>query len=582
MYFSSKKKFVSESLILIIIIISILFSFRISSQFYFEEQKGDSVQAQMSLVDSSILVDHNPIIIDSDSDLDTLGFSGDGNIDNPYIIENLRIVTDDYYSISISSTTKYITIRSCYTESINAGIMIYDTVSSNTILIEDNECRNSAYGIKIRISSTIIQNTCINNVYGISAKNSPTSKIQSNECRDNEVMGITISDSADSEVTDNICSNNQREDGIHIDDSPNTRVENNICIDNGYNGIWIRFSNSSTISHNELTNNGLTIYENSKVDYLSYTFENNRVNDKILGYLESQKDIVLEEPIYGQIFLVDCENIIVKNQEIYDASIGIKVLYSKLITIQENICMENSWYAGIMIEHSNDCRVIDNECWYNEMAGIRITSSLNTTLENNLVVYNNIGISISYSPFSSITDNQLLNNSLTGLSAYEIDSSSFWNNTCFRNNYGIAVAATTECEIKLNFFVSNSLFGLFLRYETYNNTVHHNAFVDNNINEYSQAKDDGEANLWYDVLSEEGNYWSNIGQNYTYMIDGSANSMDPYPLSVSPISVELPTLPIPPVIYTDKTSFQFYPIYVVSILFVIYICMRRKRFQYVD
>ena len=536
----------------------------------------------MSLMDLSILVNYDPIVINSDSDLDSLGFPGEGSKDKPYLIINFRIITEEYYSISISSTSKYITIRSCYTESRNSGIRIDDTVSSNTILIEDNECRNSVYGIKIRSSSSIIQNTCINNTYGISIKNSPNSKVHNNECSNNEVMGITISDSANSEVKGNICSNSQREDGIHIDDSPNTRVKDNTCMNNGYNGIWMRFSHSSIISHNELTNNGLTIYENNKGDYLSYTFESNSVNDKILGYIESQKDIILEEPIYGQIFLIDCENIVVKNQEIYDASIGIKVLYSKLITIQKNICMGNSWYAGIYIEHSTECKVIDNECWYNEMAGIRISSSLNTTIENNLVVYNRIGISICYSSFSSIRTNQILNNSLSGLNAYEIDSSLIWNNTCYSNDRGIALAETIECEIKHNFFVSNTLHGLFLRYDTYNNTVHHNAFVDNNINEYSQAKDDGASNLWYDVISEEGNYWSNIGQNYTYMIDGSANSIDPYPLSVSPISIELPILPIPPVINTERTSFQFYPIYVMSLLSVVYIFLKRKRFQYVD
>lgn len=581
MFFSSKKKFVLKSIIFIIFIVSILFSFIIYSRFYFEGPKSDSGLAQMSLIDSSILVDHYPIIINSDSDLDTLGFLGEGTIANPYIIENFRIITDEFRSISISSTSKYITIQSCYTEARNSGIRIDDTVSPNTILIEDNECRNSFYGIKIRTSSLVIQNTCINNTYCISIESSPASKVHNNECLGNEVMGITISDSANSEVKGNICSYNKREDGIHIDKSPNTRVEDNICKNNGYNGIWISFSHSSGISYNELTNNGLTIYEDNKDDYLSYIFESNSVNDKELAFIESQKDIILREPIYGQIILIDCENIVVKNQEIYDASIGIKVLYSKFITIQNNICMNNSWYAGIYIEHSIECKVIDNECWYNEMAGIRITSSLNTIIENNLVVYNSIGISMDYSLFNSIKDNQLLNNSL-GLSAYEINSSFIWNNTCFMNNRGIALAASADCQIKHNFFLNNTLHGLFLRYNTYNNTVHHNAFVDNNINEYSQAKDDGDSNLWYDVISEEGNYWSNIGQNYTYMIDGSANSIDSYPLSVSPISIDLPILPIPPVISTEKTIFQFYPIYIISLMFVKYIFLKRRRSQYVD
>ena len=137
-------------------------------------------------------------------------------------------------------------------------------------------------------------------------------------------------------------------------------------------------------------------------------------------------------------------------------------------------------------------------------------------------------------------------------------------------------------KIKNNLFANNTLHGLFLRYATNNNTVHHNAFVDNNINEDSQAKDDGEGNLWYEVSSEEGNYWSNIGLNYTYMIDGAANSTDPYPLYESPISIELPILPIPPVINTEGTIFQFYPIYVIGLLFVIYIFIKRRRVQRID
>ncbi len=566
-----------KSIMFIIFIISILFSSIVYSSLYSVEHKHDSILAQVSLKDSLILENHDPIIINSDSNLDASGFPGNGNYADPYIIENFHIVTDDYYSISISSTSKYITIRSCYTESKNSGIKIDDTVSLNTVLIENNECRNSVYGIKIRSSSSIIQNTCINNTYGISIKTSPNSKVHNNECLENKVMGITISGSTNSEVKSNICSNNKREDGIHIDDSPNTRIEDNICENNGYNGIWLRFSHSSIISYNELTNNGLTIYEDNVEDYLSHTFEGNSVNNKTLGFFESQKDIILDEPIYGQIFLIDCENVIVENQEIYDASIGIKVLYSKFVTIRNNICNKNSWYAGIYIDLSIGCKVIDNECLYNEMTGIRIASSLDTTIENNLVVYNRIGISIAYSFFATIIDNQILNNSFSGLSAYEINSSYIWNNTCFRNDAGIAIAATSDCEIVENLFLNNTLHGLNLRYETYNNTVHHNAFVDNNINEYSQAKDDGEGNLWYEVSSEEGNYWSNIGQNYTYMIAGKANSTDPYPLYESPISIELPILPIPPVIDTEEVIFQFYPIYVIGLLFVIYIFRKRRK-----
>jgi hypothetical protein len=64
--------------------------------------------------------------------------------------------------------------------------------------------------------------------------------------------------------------------------------------------------------------------------------------------------------------------------------------------------------------------------------------------------------------------------------------------------------------------------------------------VDNKQDSSSQAKDDGENNLWYDISVNEGNYWSNSKRRKDYSIDGSAGSVDPFPLS-SPIVPSLST-----------------------------------------
>ena len=73
------------------------------------------------------------------------------------------------------------------------------------------------------------------------------------------------------------------------------------------------------------------------------------------------------------------------------------------------------------------------------------------------------------------------------------------------------------------------------------NVVHHNDFVDNGrYMGMSQAYDAGSHNTWYDVTTNEGNYWSDWTEpdadedgivDIPYPIAGPASSHDPYPLT---------------------------------------------------
>ena len=68
--------------------------------------------------------------------------------------------------------------------------------------------------------------------------------------------------------------------------------------------------------------------------------------------------------------------------------------------------------------------------------------------------------------------------------------------------------------------------------------IHHNALIDNYLDGTSQARDSSELddieNIWYDEILLEGNYWSDWVSG-VYYIDGSAGSVDPYPLSSNPL-----------------------------------------------
>jgi len=61
-----------------------------------------------------------------------------------------------------------------------------------------------------------------------------------------------------------------------------------------------------------------------------------------------------------------------------------------------------------------------------------------------------------------------------------------------------------------------------------NNVAYHNNFI--NCGALTYGFDDGTNNFWYNASLQEGNYWSNWVSG-TYAIDGSAGSMDLYPLS---------------------------------------------------
>ena len=56
--------------------------------------------------------------------------------------------------------------------------------------------------------------------------------------------------------------------------------------------------------------------------------------------------------------------------------------------------------------------------------------------------------------------------------------------------------------------------------------------IDNNYWGESQARDTGVGNVWYDVSTMEGNFWSDWSGYGTYSIEGSAENEDIYPMLV--------------------------------------------------
>jgi len=221
---------------------------------------------------------------------------------------------------------------------------------------------------------------------------------------------------------------------------------------------------------------------------------------------------------------------ILNNIIISENNIGIEMNGGKNSLISGNTF--TCYGEGIMIYGPADFSIISNNDFYNaDETGITIENSANITIIKNvniggwrgislnnvadsIVTHNNcsdidIGINLDTGDNLTLTNNRIINSSNTGIIIVNCDNSIFTNNL---------IQDSTNYAFRIN--------------SGANNILHHNAFIDNNEGGV-QAYDSGSNNVWFESASLEGNYWSDWVSG-SYSIDGTASSVDPYPLSSIP------------------------------------------------
>ncbi len=548
----------------------------------FSSMRTNATTVSYDPLSNSSFTTHDPISITSDSELEV--FPGSGTEEDPYVIDGYNITTSNDSGIYISGTTKYFAVRNCYVDAEIYGIYIDDaadgtvTVTNNTCntvnygiylyssrssTVTNNTCRyNSNRGIYLRYSdySTIVNNTCSNNNWGIYFSSSSSSTVTNNTCSTSD-YGIYLRYSDYSTIVNNTCNNNNR--GIYLSSSGNSTVTNNTCNNNNWDGIVLYSSGSSTMTNNTFTNCGLKISEDSIDAYLSDTVESNWVNGKKLGFYTNLESTIISEPIYGQLILVNCTNVTVRDQIINNATTGLYLYSCTYSIIANNTCSNNNWVGislsssgnstianntcsdnsmdGISLYYSGSSMVINNTCISNGDDGISLSSSNNYTITNNMCINSDCGISLSSSDYSTIFNNTCNNNNWCIYLSHS-DNSTVAKNTCNNNMDGIELYYSDFCVVTYNLLQENEDYGVYSPSSSNNNLIHHNNFVNNNIGGTSQACDYGTNNTWYDLTYLEGNYWSNWLGTGNYAIDGSASAFDFYPLNEHAVYVVRPDI----------------------------------------
>ena len=267
-----------------------------SGEWYWRVRSGDNSthvglwsQTQWFTVEAA-LTPPDPIYIKGNDNFtipDPVNGGGSGTENDPYIIENWVISSENAHGIWIENTTAYFVIRNCVVENGGdpygyVGIYLYNVVNGR---IENCISENNGAGIVLENSSNNIltNNTCENGLFGIDLMSSDNNTLSNNTCSNNQEVaivlmgtGIHLGGSGNNILTNNTCENNLL--GIELGGSDNNTLSNNACGNNPYDGIYLWYSDNNHISNNTCENNGegIGLWEDSDNNTLSNnTCENN-------------------------------------------------------------------------------------------------------------------------------------------------------------------------------------------------------------------------------------------------------------------------------------------------------------------
>jgi parallel beta-helix repeat protein len=318
-------------------------------------------------------------------------------------------------------------------------------------LVRNNTMFGNRLGIKLSESNgnNITSNNISNNEVGIDLWKSNGNNITTDNISNN-TFGLFLQYSSGNNITGNNISNNRY--GIDVWDSSGSTITGN-DISNNKDGIYFWGSSNNVITNNFFLGGGL---------YLMYSYrnvvKNNTINYKPLIYLEEESGIIVDSNA-GQVILVNCDNIVIQNQNISKTD------------------------CGIQLWETNDCFIKSNNISNNDR-GIELWYSNGNTLTSNDISNNYWGgIDLSYSSSNTMTGNNISNNSGGGIWLSDFCN----NNTLIGNNIsnseeGIYLWGSSGNTIATN-SVSNNYYGIELFYSL-GNKIFYNNFIENRVNAY--------------------------------------------------------------------------------------------------
>jgi parallel beta-helix repeat protein len=185
-------------------LLTLLFSFYLLGS-------SHSLLASLIVQDTSTnnqLIFHDPIIINHNDNFTQLGFQGVGTDENPFLIQNLKIVAAAGDGINISDVTHSFVIENCYIESPFKAISLsYIESDTNHFIIKGNVVNNSDAGIYAYQCNNIIlfNNTFVNGSGpGMLFNSVENLQLERNIVLNNIGFGVMLVNCLNTNITSNI------------------------------------------------------------------------------------------------------------------------------------------------------------------------------------------------------------------------------------------------------------------------------------------------------------------------------------------------------------------------------------------
>ena len=444
--------------------------------------------------------------------------------------DTISLTNTEYGQIFLFNCTNFLIENQIFERSL-FGIYSYE--SNNCTFRNNTFDNNLAHGLDLYYSSEIIidSNIFINNSNGLNFQNSPDMEIINNRFYSD---GLVIESAGVEMLATYVVDNNTVNDKplgffINVHDltlsgstqygeivvlnSTNIEVYNQ-NISNTQIGFIIAYSNSCIIADSRFTNifTSILAYACNNL-----TISDNRVEENYDGIVALFSD-----------FLNIKNNIISNNFEE-----AVEVAYCNQILFDNNTCEYNDGWA-MLLEYNDYLNISNSLVQYNTLGNIYVGYTSNVLIDNITSTYSEWGILLNYVYYGNISESKIRNINIDGiLMRNSLNVHIYANNIsgCF---FGIKAIISDYCTFTYNTIRDNHQRALSLDISCNHNLIHHNYFINNELDDttgrLSYGNDDGYNNTWYEVASQEGNYWSNI-ESYAYKIGGYGYSADIYPLN---------------------------------------------------
>ena len=501
-------------------------------------------------VESVQYVNHSTISIIGDDDFARQDFPGNGEITDPYLIEDFEITANHTHLISIQDTTVYFNISNNQLNGVSGlfyGIRLNNVTNG---VIKSNVVYQNSYGIRLdnsdnnNVTSNVVHdnkyngiylvssskvlvesNTAHTNVHGISFTNSWSNIINGNSVENNDGQGIAFYNSSYANIHENsILTSGQS--GIYVQNSLEHDISHNIIKSNSVNGIVLHNTNGSTVNNNELAGNignGMLLINSHGNQILYNGISQNGANG--ITFINSNSNYIHHNDILDN----------------YGSTIDTPIRYSRLSEEDQEsiIILDRIMYSikgttsghGIFLDPSSGNTIEFNNIYGNTGSGAYLYEASNTEFNENVVKDNGEnGVFLENS-----NDNRLIGNIVNGNGGSMLEDVILNSDIKFSiqgttSGHGIFLDPSMRNTIKGNEISHNVLNGIAL-FESEDSIIDDNIITKNGNGIY--LEDSGHNSITYNTIAENGipppddSYYPDIKFSITGTTSGHGIFLDP-------------------------------------------------------